>query len=482
MRTKFSAAPLVVCLLFTIALSSHTLSAQCAFTCPTADETNVQSLLDSVAASGGGTLTLGGRVYNICNPLIVGSNTHLRGTRGATIIRGSQTNAGKIVSGTHVGASIGTVGTRNVTISDLTVDQLTCQRNSNGISAMPAQTPAFIVPTNIRIEGVEVYGSGNPTLHNYMIWNFLGRNVKILNSWVDGGVSVLSPQEGIESFGGHDVLISGNTVRNIGGACINTGAADYANAETNGLTIIANNVATCNVGINHGTSNGSYGPQNSTGVRIVNNMVVGARQSGIEVATTVGTTVHDMMIFDNAVRDMLGEGSGVVGIRLQIVGGSSIDPLSISNHTVDGNHIANIRGPNAHGIRLSSYPNVRMLDNTITGVDSGALFTTDADDLEFTGNRVEDGGAAPVQLNTYTNGFARFIVDGNQIDWAGASSAILVLGGKRGTIRNNVMQRPTQSTHGAVSMGAGACGVSVFGNVAFYNPAWGGTAGSPACP
>ena len=55
---------------------------------------------------------------------------------------------------------------------------------------------------------------------------------KILNNWVDGGVARVLPggssQEGIESYGGTDVLISGNTVQNVGNAGLNLGRAGWS--------------------------------------------------------------------------------------------------------------------------------------------------------------------------------------------------------------------------------------------------------------
>ncbi|HEU4886771.1 MAG TPA: right-handed parallel beta-helix repeat-containing protein [Thermoanaerobaculia bacterium] len=455
------------------------LYADCPFICPTADDISVQQQLDATAAAGGGVVQLEAREYQTCAPWIVGSNTHLRGAgRGATVLVGSATIAGKFVDGTYVGSSIGTVGTDHVTISDLTVDHWSCSRYANGISIMPSTSPDEVA-MNALVERVEVLGT--PGFHSYMIWNLRGQHVKILNNWIDGGSpSTASGQEGIESFGGHDVLISGNSVRDIGGACINTGAADVANTDTDAITIANNHLTNCNVGINLGTSNASEGPQNSSGMKMIGNTIIGARTTGIDIVPAVGSSIRDLIVSGNTIRDMTG--SGVVGIRMRASGGTSLG-VGIAANTISDNHIENIRGQNAHGIRLTYYPHVRLSGNTITGTDNGAIYAMNADDLEIIGNRIEDGGAAPVQLyasNTAV-GFARFIVDANLIRWAGLSPGILILGGKAGVVRDNVLKRDDTATPSPVTVANGSCGVDVYGNRAWYNMAWVNPT-VPACP
>ena len=469
------------CLSLLFALAPVAVEA-CPSSCPTADDVAVQAALDAAAANGGGIVQLEPRVYETCAALIVGSNTHLRGAgRGLTIIRGStQLSPSKFVSGTHAAATIASVGATNVTVSDLTVDHLSCERNCNGISFLPSTTPD-VVPANSLVERVEVLGSGNPSLHNYLIWNLRGRGVKILNNWIDGGVTSDGPQEGIESFGGHDVLIAGNSVRNVGTACINTGSADLPNSETDGITIANNHLTGCGTGIALGTSNASYGPQSSASIKMVDNVIIGARSTGIKIGTTVGTTMHDLTISRNTIRDM--NGSGVVGIRLFANGGSLLANTATAAHTISNNHISNIRGSFGHGIRLTGYPNARIVDNTFTGMDHGAVNAINSNDIEVSGNAIVDGGAAPIQLNTYQGvGFDRFLVAGNTIEWTGASAAVLVLGGRRGVVRDNVMRRTDAvTTRSPVAFSGGTCGAIETNNVAWYWPEWRGTS-SLACP
>jgi parallel beta-helix repeat protein len=459
--------------------------AQCPASCPTADNIAVQQMLDDAAAAGGGIVQLEARLYLICSPLIIGSNTHLRGAgRGATIIRGTPSANGPVVNNSFVGASIGTVGTTNVTVSDLTVDHATCSRNANGVVFIPASLggdpEAFdgTVPTNGLIESVEVLGS--PSFHSYMIWNLKGQHMKIINNWVDGGATEKSFQEGIESFGGHDVLISGNTVKNIGFSCLNVGSAGLSESGTVAVTLANNYLINCTVGVNLGTSFAGSTPQHQLNTRVLGNFITGMRETGIDVAVVPDTVERDLTISNNTIRDITS--SLAVGILLRSNIGELSEDAVVAN-TISENHIENIRGENSHGIRLLQYHNVRISGNTITGSDHGGIYAVDSNDLEIVGNRIEDAGLAAVQLWATTGaGIQRFVIERNLIrDWPGVSAGILVVTGKLGTIKDNVFKRDDNQKPNPIVVAVQSCGISVSRNVPWYFPTWAGVT-VPDCP
>ena len=469
---------------FTVTLISATpaLAQDCFPSSPTADDIAVQASLDATAAAGGGVVQLEPRVYVMTQPLVVGPNTHLRGAgRGATILRGAAFISNKVISGIPVQASISVVGSMNVTISDLTVDHKTCARPGNGVELLPSESiHEGPVLSNALVERIEVFGSGDPADHAYMIWNFKGKHVKILNNWVDGGVNVDSSQEGIESFGGYDVLISGNTVKNIGTACINLGSADVANSETSGLTITNNYLTGCGIGINLGTSNAENGPQSTEHVHLTGNTIVAVRKTGIDIVGYPGTTMRDITVIDNTIRDI--DGTEVAGIKLRTANSAPLAPGVVIANTVSRNHIENIRGSNSHGIRITSYPNVRVLENTITGTDNGAIYSIFADDIEMSGNKIEDGGIYPIQMHgDAIAGFARFTIERNIISWSSPTGAIHIVDGKVGTIKDNIMKRTDSAQPPPILVANGTCGVVISRNVPWYWMEWPGLA-VPACP
>jgi hypothetical protein len=465
------------------ALLITTLAAQaqtCPTSCPTREDVVLQKLLDAAAAAGGGTVHLKAGVYYTCKPLILGSNVHLRGAgRGATIIRGSQVIQGMTVGNAYVGASIAAVATNNTSVTDLTIDHVTCGRNANGIAFMPSgqsssNTELYdgTVPTNGLVERVQVLGA--PGHHNYMIWNLKGQHMKIADNWVDGGsVDGGAQQEGIESFGGHDVVIANNSVKNIGIACINLGSAGIVDSETVGLFVADNYLTNCNKGIHLGTSNGN-GAQSNSHTHIRGNVITNVRETGIDIAVVSDTIERDLQVVGNTIRNI--SGNQVTGIKLRANGAAIIQPTAIVATTIDSNHIDNITGQNAFGISVIGYPNARVLNNTIVDTSSESIYAYDAADIEIVANRIERSGTMAIGLyKGPSNGALRFSIERNKIsNWGTGFNGVLVLGARYGVIRDNVFSRTDSVLASPISADSATCSVTVSGNIVWYNPSWPG--------
>jgi hypothetical protein len=471
---------LIIAAAFTL-LSGSALLAQCDTS--NDDTAALQALLDAKAAAGGGTVQLDGRVYKTTQALIIPSNVHLRGAgRGATIIRGLAAFFGPVINNSWVGATIASVGAINVSVSDLTVDHRTCSRNANVISFLPNSSSTgngsyqlydSTPTTNGLIERVEILGAGVPTYHNYMIWNLRGQHVKIIDNWVDGGSTVTSPQEGIESFGGYDVVIANNTVMNIGGACINLGSAGVASSETFGLFAVNNYLKKCNVGINLGTSN-VLADQFNAHSHLRGNVITDIRLIGIDIPVMPGTHELDLDISHNTIRDVSASDQAA-GIRLRSSGGP-ISSDAVSSNVIEGNYIANVRGANGHGIRLQSYPNVRVLNNTIAGTDHEGIWAYDTADLEVVGNRIEvcplstcTSGLTGISVQKGTTGIDRLVIERNVIgNWSTQTGAILIVGAKWGVVRDNSFKRGDSANPSPIVFDQTSCGVTVTGNRRLY--------------
>lgn len=477
---------------FLIALTLSTviatrLSAQCMMSCPTADEVSVQAQLDATALAGGGVVEITQPVLNVCGPLVVGSNTHLRGsTRGGTTVRAVTGFAGKVVSNSTLVAVIGTVGTTNVTISDLTADINTCDVHSNVIALLPASsTPASeydgTVVTNATVERVEIHGA--PGYHSYMIWNLRGQHIRYLNNWIDGhSTSIGVGQEGMESYGGYDVLMLGNTVLNIGNSCviIGSGNGEIPNANTNSIRVVDNYLSGCTTGINV-TVAFAIGTESTSHTLLRGNVIVDSRSFGIDAPVFVGTFQRDLQITGNTIRNIPNALSA--GIRLWTVAGQLIAGSGVIGTLVQGNHVENVSGANSFGIQLHRYPNARLLDNTIIGTGSEGIRVYDSGDTEVVGNRISmatSNGIAVHKSASYTS--ARVIVERNRIDnWSPTTSGIIVLGTSRGTVKDNVFSRGDAAVPSPITLASGTCGMSVSGNVPWYLATYTQPT-SPACP
>jgi parallel beta-helix repeat protein len=473
-------------LVASLLLFAVNLSAQCV-TCPALDGPAVQAALDATAAAGGGIVQLEPRVYSICSPLIVGSNTQLRGAmRGSTIVRAVNGYEGRNVSNSYVSSLIGTVGTNNVTISDLTADIFTCNVNANVISLLPTSVAPNAydgtVVTNASVRRVEVLGA--PGYHSYMIWNLRGQHIRFLNNWIDGNSTSASSgganQEGLESYGGIDVLISGNTVKNIGAACVTLGSGNIADSDTEGLRVVDNYLSGCTVGINL-TASGAYNGESNAHTLIRGNVIVDSRQAGIDVPVDVGSYERDLKITGNTIRNV--SSSLGAGISLRSNAGLAIGSESVIGTLVAGNHIENVPNAYSFGIFLLNYPNARVLDNTIIGTGADGIRVYNSSDTEVVGNRIN--GAGGTAVGVYRTGSLtseRVIVERNRIsDWSPLTSGILVLGTSRGTVKDNVFIRSDAAVSSPVIITAGSCGFAISGNEPWYSPSYIQLT-SPACP
>ncbi|MDP9194001.1 MAG: right-handed parallel beta-helix repeat-containing protein [Acidobacteriota bacterium] len=467
-------------------LFTTNLFGQCVFSCPTADEIAVQAELNATAAAGGGTVQIRKRVLNVCRPLAIGSNTHLRGVmRGATVVRAVSGFAGRYVSNTALTSVIGTVGTNNVTISDLTADIFTCGVHANVIELLPASTVKGAmdgtVVTNATVERVEILGA--PGYHSYMIWNLKGRHIRYLNNWIDGNSARASTggknQEGMESFGGYDVLMQGNTVKNIGAACVTLGAGNIVNSDTNGLRVVDNYLSNCTVGINL-TASGVFKGESTAHTLIRGNVIVDIRQAGIDVPVDPGAYVRDLQIIGNTIRNVtLPLASGIV-LRSN---GDVIGPQSVIGTVVAENHVQSVTGANSFGIFLSNYPGARVLNNTIIGTASDGIRVHNSSDTEVVRNRITAAGNTGVGVyRTGTRASARVMVEGNRInDWSPLTSGVLVLGTSRGTVKNNVFARSDTAVPSPVTVTSESCGFTVSGNEPWHLTSWPGII-VPPCP
>ena len=456
----------------------------CPLACPTSDDAEIQGMLDAAAAAGGGVVQLEARVYQTCTALVVKSNVHLRGAgRGATIIRGSATITGVILDNAYLSASVGSIGAHNISISDLTIDHATCSRDSNGIALLPSGTPGGdvqaydgTVPTNALITNLEVLGS--PSFHNYMIWNLKGQHIKIVNNWVDGGATFTTAQEGIESFGGYDVVIANNTVKNIGTACVNLGSAGIVDSDTKGIFVENNYLSGCNDGVHLGTSD-ENGNQLNAHTHIRGNVIRDTRKTGIDVAVAPTTSEINLDISHNSIRNISGDLAA--GIQLRATEGA-LDASAVIANTIESNLIANVRGRYAHGIRLMEYLNARVLNNTIVGTDNDGIFVRNSIDTEIVGNRIEATATTPIGVYRSGGGQpARVVVERNRIHWATSATGILMLGVNRGSVRDNVFSSTAPGQPSPVVVADQACGITVTGNLPWYTVNWVNVS-SAACP
>jgi hypothetical protein len=204
-------------------------------------EDEINQALADVGAAGGGSVTLLQGTYSLASGILIDrDNVTFKGAgAGQTILQALPTYP--VATPLIQAASVD-----NFTIQDLTVDG-----HTNDIVANPIVS---YYCTNGVISGCEVLLSEN---HVYGIWLVLSQGIQVLGNHVDGFIPSTG-QEGIESWSSDAVLISGNTVVNIGGAGIVVGSpvtpgVDVEGQNTN-IQILDNVVDNTRYGISVGVS------------------------------------------------------------------------------------------------------------------------------------------------------------------------------------------------------------------------------------
>lgn len=343
----------------------------------TDDTASIQSALNAAAQGGGGVVLLPAGTYLTSNSLLVPSKTHMKGeARGRTVIVSPAGDyPGRTVNGAQVYATIAMVGVDSAKVSDLTVDHRTYGTTANGVALLPdGASYTGTVTTNSVVQNVEVLGYSS---HQYLIWNLRGARNKILGNFLDGGVpdSSTIPEEGIELFGAQSVLVTGNTVRNVGNNAIYISAgSDVPGSTLRDVIVTDNQVENARVGIYL-----SVGAYDATQISIKNNNVSNTWTSGIALTAGVAT-VKDVDISGNNIVNTVNE-----GIRLLGTSGGTYSNLKANDNVID-----NVTGPNGFGIIANGLSNTSINHNSIKNTVYGLYVTGNASNIDIAGNRVEE--------------------------------------------------------------------------------------------
>jgi hypothetical protein len=351
-------------------------------------------------------------VYIVTNTLVIGSGTRVFGAgMGATVLKEIVTSPrlGREINGAGIYATLAMVAAENSSIRDVTVDLRTASTSGNGIVLMPDGVNFQGTPcSNCTVERCEVLGFNK---HQYLIWNLRGRNIKILHNHANGSVpdDPLSHQEGIESFGGENVLVEGNLVENVGHSGMNFGAGrGLANATLNGLWVIDNVVRTAQVGVFLATANdAASGPQNISNVSLRGNQIQGALQSGIYLWTDEGTGMRDCAIVENLITNCA-QGIRLLGYGNEVLATGQAEPgkpLAEITNVWDGirillNTIVNVSDPNFGAISLDFADNVEVIGNQVRSAQSTAINMLSGRMCNLSQNRIVDAGGAALFADT----------------------------------------------------------------------------------
>jgi len=334
----------------------------------------IQAALDAAAAAGGGTVFIPAGIYRISNTLLIPSKVHVRGAgRGATVLRGiAGQYSGKSVNGLTAYITLCMGAVDRASVAHLTVDHATNGCTANGIGCTIDASGNY--STNCTVFDCEITASVNS---GYLLWNLKGRYIKYVGNYLHGGyVSGVSTQEGIETFGGLDVLIEGNTVINVGSA---------------GVYCVAEQIS--------GLPAGSSGT--TVAARILNNYISGCKR-GINI--TPSETVKNIKVIGNQIFD-----SSSIGIQMTCASGVTIEDVSINDNTIENAPVGISLGCSSGAVTRKIQVCRNTIENT-TDANNGAIYASYLSNAIFAGNQTRTAAGYGLYANTITD----CIIDGNR--------------------------------------------------------------------
>lgn len=416
------------------------------------DTEAVQDALDALA---GGVVYFPAGVYGKTQTWLVDSNTLVLGDgAGRSIVRGlTASYTGVTEDGTDAYAAFACIGKHHVTFRGLTIDHVTNSTNANGIVAVPGNAYTGAPCEWITVEDCEVLGY---EAHQYLIWTMRGRHVRILNNRCDGGpitFAANSNQEGIEVFGGYDVLVQGNVVQRIDNGGINCGAAEgQPRCEIVGLRILDNHVENCRIGINLGTAyDDTYGAQSLSDILVAGNVIESSYETGILLKKTSPlTALTNIAISDNAIKagpvaiQLYGiedeETDEGVSVRGNVIEGATtttlgaLTALYMFRARIDGNVITDSAGEAMHIIGdIGS----AIVNNTVVDAQKQAVAMDDCNGTVVARNHFADYGLGLATGGLLSTNSVLVVVKDNEWEQVGVGTDVIV-SGTSGIVTGNV--------------------------------------------
>lgn len=382
------------------------------------DQAALQAALDHAGAHGR-DLYIPRGVYRITNTLLVPSGVRVFGDGARTILRAhGAAFAGLAASGGTVCAVLGSIGGADIVIEDLAVDLATHGTLTNGISFIPGSAYTGAGPERCAVRRCHV--SGRPQ-HQYLIWSFNGRDMKVRDNYVDGGCvdfATFHDQNGIEIVGGSGAVVTGNSVRRCANFGIGAVALSGYVSGVDGAILDGNTIDGCGVGVSLGTAtSATTPPQDLRNVIVAGNIIRGSNRYGVDVwCPTAGVKMVNVAVTGNVIDGgkvavYLRGHAGDRGHRNVVVSGN----ISTGATTTSGADAA---------IAVTAFHGATVRDNGIADCAGAAVRVSFADDVTIAGNRIERSAGIGIAGTSS----ARLVVECNRLVDAGNNGATYSVG------------------------------------------------------
>lgn len=430
----------------------------------TTDDANyLAAYNDIVGGGGGGVILYGVGTFYSKSPVIVehdniGIQALAPGLTKIVVASGWTSTTGP--GGAAETAVVTFVGVDNFFCRGLEVDASVNNRVCNGIQAVTTEAMGVGTPcTNGVISGnkVKVYPGAN-----YHIWSQRGRHIKILDNVVDGSETVYSDattQEGIEVYGGYDVLVQGNHVKNVGnfGIYLQSLPAQTPNCEMEIIKVLGNTVEGSKAGVYaHPQYHATHGDAYLKDCIISDNIIRGCWLHGIKVVlTTAGVTLDGLTISDNIIRGPASGGqaaSSAIFLENQV---SSVSTVTIRNINVHDNQARDIPLTDSGApYRLDYFNNFQFHHNRLINApasgSSQGLQCANCSDFEIESNTIDGARQFCIRINVGSRFSLKDNVCLNFNLSAVGTAGITVLSGSDFQVEDNELDTATITSVGSL--------------------------------
>ncbi len=437
----------------------------------TDDTDAIQAALDDAGERGGATVFLPDGVYGIGNPLLVPSHTRFLGNgAGNSVLQGKLTGyGGKIVNGAEVYATVALVAVENSSVESLTVDHRTNGTHANGIVILPDGVKySGTISTDCTIQNTEILGFDR---HEYLIWSVNGARINILNNYLDGGVEYdqlpSSNQEGIEIFGGTDVLVQGNTIERLN---FGITAGSLPGFEAHRVQILDNTVRWVNYGVAVGGNNFPVFPDDPPPTGTVEASDILVQGNSMHHTYTAGFSTGSVSA-NIVLRNFNITGNTIAHspIGMRFFHSATLTPadITVDHFHVSENEISDTTGYAA--IAIHFVHGVHFHNNVIRNSAGEGFRLSDSSEIVIAGNEIENVGKNAINVhrswriavedNRFTN-YAQELLTPGVLFTSGADSRIN---------RNQFMILPEREVF-AVVIDSDSAAVEMFDNELLYEP------------
>ncbi|TXH36995.1 MAG: hypothetical protein E6Q98_08805 [Rhodospirillaceae bacterium] len=444
----------------------------------------------AAVAAGGGTVFVPPGNYKISDVIKIPSKVHLKGA-GKDLSKLVKTAGATAGGGVGAYATVAMVGATNASVENLWVDHATNGALVNGIAMLRTNLSTETGPfcdgcdvLNCRVTGFNS--------HQYLIWSHGAKNARILFNDVDGGIVTYdanSEQEGIEVFGGENVLVAFNRIVNIGAngiyMGISAGVTGYFNKN---VTASHNIVHGCETGVHINAAWDAVGGLNySENIHLSTNQIYSCHRGHVLIryatpgAPANSVVLRNIAITDNQINaDVLTNNPFTIQYDMQDKSGNAqVQNIRITdNQCLGGKALNTASEPAVAPFQIRYGQGIIVANNQCRNIGAGSdaafLIHGDgsaiADGVQLTGNIVDNcpRGAVLVRgvqrCSVIGNRFANYYTEGT-----GSFNAVTLTSADYAHIADNRFKHAGTEIR-AIQFDQASTEVTIGENILEYNP------------